>query len=440
MNRTILHFNSSMGYWADEWSDLSVNSSIYVTVIKGALEEDIDEHLSISNAYYTPTAGDRIYFLPEVTVPRIKFKALSQESGIRTVNDHTKANVFIGNQKSINKITSRIHAYKVNKQDFIDLLMNENFHSCIDNHHLDNIQTALEFYTEDFVFVDMPLNRLISRYVKGDPDNLSEYSAIYKVVAEFESLALSIGKTIIYDESTIIDQLNGDDAAVINSEVYDQLCTMLDSSDTDNHVLAMEIMANCKYSSSIVYLTLLFYYYHGLFYMSKTKNHVNFKSLIAWISCDNALTINSKKAITILKEKGKLTKENVDLLLSYIGDDVVQNGQNEIFSMKYISLNPNLLSEMGMDYSYRMQEDYVSVVNESEETLIEVTEVDMEEITTESFNEISGLETNKQDFEEVKQGEDEIINEAEETLITLEPESNNHQITEKDESDEFDWF
>ena len=77
----------------------------------------------------------------------------------------------------------------------------------------------------------------------------------------------------------MLEVVNGDEAVLIDLDTYQNLRNMFKSSDSDNHVMAMEIMANSNYLESLLYLEMLFFHHHQQIDYSRTKNHVNFKSL-----------------------------------------------------------------------------------------------------------------------------------------------------------------
>lgn len=460
MSKTILSFSSDLGYWCDEWSDMSRNTTYSVSILLGEVGPDKEKILPISKNAYVPQNGDKVFFLPGVNVPRIKFKNLCDEAGIRTVRDINKANVFVGNNNTLNKVVSTTWAYKVKTDRFKELMAKDQFISKVDEHHYQKMVDALEFYTETHVFVDRPTSRLMMEYVfptKKEPIN----QEITSVLEQYQELVSAANQFIVYDESTIIDQLNGDDAAIIDHVVYEQLKIMLESKDNDNTVLAMEIMANCKYSASLVHLMLLFYHHGNIFYNASTKNHVNFKSLLSWLDLTPGNpNLDADECVTLLKEKGQLVPDKLNTLLSYIGKDVADDGDSKIFKMKHISLAPELLAEMGVNYSYQMQEEYIPPVPEVEEA--PEVEAEAEEISDEDLSEafarierkelkeeLIALDA-KEDLEPVKEeiaSEEDVAhdlygvdNDNIEVSLTPEPVSNNNQITQADESDDFEWF
>lgn len=456
MSKTILNFTSDLGYWCDDFNDMPVYTSYNVSVLLGEVGADKDLILPISKLDYVPKNGDKVFFLPGVNVPRIKFKNLCDESGIRTVRDASKANVFIANNNTLNKVVKTVHAFKIKTADFIALTQMSDF--TVDDHDLQKMTDALEFYTEPYVFVDRPTSRLIMRYVykqarEPKTEQITSITEDYQVIVNYAN------QFTIYDESTIIDQLNGEDAAVIDHAVYNQLKIMLESSDNDNKVLAMEVMANCKYSASLVHLITLFYYYGDVFYNMHTKNHVNFKSLLGWMG----LTISNPhvsldNTIHTLREKGQLAPDKLNTLLSYIGNDVAAAGDNSVFTMKHITLSPGLLAEMNVNYSYQMQSEFEVIVPEVEEEgpeeqdqAEEISDEDMSEAFSRiERNELKeelialeakgNIEENKGHLDQKDSNHQELAEEAVETSLEIESVSNNHQTTQANESDDFDWF
>ena len=71
---------------------------------------------------YTPTKGDKLYFLPGVNVPRIKLKDLALQHGIRTVRNIDEATHIFAARNTKDKITNVEWKYSMNLTDFNDFL------------------------------------------------------------------------------------------------------------------------------------------------------------------------------------------------------------------------------------------------------------------------------------------------------------------------------
>jgi hypothetical protein len=97
---------------------------------------------------------------------------------------------------------------------------------------------------------------------------------------------------------------------------------MLKSSDADNHVVAMEIMANSNYTKSCVYLMMLIMNNYIAIDTSRTKRHVNFKSLLNYLNLNPGnLHVDINKIIYFMAERELLTIETLDILR----DEVLQD-------------------------------------------------------------------------------------------------------------------
>jgi hypothetical protein len=428
MNKQILHFVSQLGYWTSAFNDVPKNCSISITLRTGVFDgsKSLFQFSPLEHDY-EPQNGDKVYFLPGVNVPRTKFKNLCDEEGIRTVRDISAANIIVGNNASVKQLTDSVFGYKATVSDFKELLNIEEFKAKLDEHTYDKIMSALEFYTEDYVLLDRTLVRFIENNINESGTTVSHF---YYIKDEYLEHVSHIAGKKLYDESVIIDKLNGEDAAVINKEVYDQLLIMLDSSDLDNQILAMEIMANCKYSSSLTYLTLLFYYKKHVISNCSAKNHVNFKSLLSWLDLKPShIYMHPQKIVELLSTKGQLTKENLDIILSYIGEDVAHGANGGAFRIKQLTLAPEFLEQINLDYTYVMQEDYVPVTSVESEPEIEYAVEDNFDLEEPEMEQIEDIPI-EAELEEVVSEEPEII---QEDL------SNNTQITQADESG-IDWF
>jgi len=158
----------------------------------------------------------------------------------------------------------------------------------LDKHYIQKVDTALEHYTGKSVYFDWKGVELLAReelnYYKDfivNPgsavknERSSQYLSI--ILSDYIEVSKSLTGKVIIHEAGLVDKLNGEDAILINDEVFKQLTMMLSSTDTDNHVIAMEIMANSRYKDSLLYLQMLFKDHSNVMEASNTKNHVNFK-------------------------------------------------------------------------------------------------------------------------------------------------------------------
>jgi len=434
MTEQILHITTNLGFWGV----LNAHSDVVISVDSRVGSFNKDLILPLSTDEYVPTKGDKVYFLPGVTVPRVKFKDIALEYGIRTVRNPNDADIFFGNKSTTDKITDSRWIYQVKTQYLTDALESNTLD--LDEFYIDKLKTALEFYTNEFIATDHPFALAIAEGTENSQMRVQTISD------DYTELGKALEGKIIYEESTIIDKLNGQDASVIDVVMFEQLSTMFNSSDNDNHVLAMEILANCKYSASLPYMLLLFKDFSVQMYNSSTKNHVNFKSLVNWLGGNILHSNNIDELCYILKDKGQFVSENLDIFLNHSHQDILDRGDTRYFKVKTITLDEEELANLNTNYTFAtVHKDYVPVKNEEEVsdediadafTMMERNELKSELIELEEDLAEGTLEESK--GHEIS--EEVIIEEVIETSLELEPVSNNNQITQTNESTDFDWF
>ena len=387
---------------------------------------------NINQNGYTPMKGDKLYFLPGVNIPRIKLKDLATKFGIRTVRDVSEANVIFGSSKTKDKMTGYTWKYKI--PTTIVQLFFETYKNDMDDYQYSKLENALEFYTEEYILTDWSTARTFTdndlpqwnsysqqpQFLSFNASRNTSSEHVHEVNKDYIHLYdLIKGKEII-DESCLLDQLNGDDAVIIDADMFTQLSTMFNSSDDDNHILAMEIMANSKYKESLLYIEMIFKNHAYTIGQSNTKNHVNFKSLLSYLGKNNRYIDTSLDDIMdSLISKKVLTKDKVDILLENYGEEIKNRGDSTYFKVQTITVNEDTLSLLNENYNYKVIEDYEPLIVENleEEKLDEVIE---DELINEIVNEPIEIEI--------------IIEEEKELEILTESK------TEINESTDIDWF
>jgi hypothetical protein len=401
-------------------SDHSSVRGLDVNIIEG-LGDSFDTF--VNSKGYVPTKGDTIYLLPGVNIPRMKLKDLALNLGIRVVRDPAKATVVFSGKSSVGKVTTSTWYYFA---DANTILENVN-KLCNDDYYIEKLETAIASTGSERVcsnWSDMRntlcngnMDIYESQYFYGiEPDYLDTYNAIQ-------------GKSI-YCESELITNINGDDSTVIDYEVYQQLKSMFQSSDDDNHVLAMEIMANSHYEKSVLYLLMLISDFSNIISNTHTRNHVNFKSMLAYFNWVPR-QVGSQDAddiIKIIDEKGLLTLDMIKILYKEYTGDIHRNiAYDQVFEIKEITI----------------QQDYLDKLNLTSLNLINFEELEVtatvDEIVTDELIEaaITNIQRAELKSELIAIEAENTVSESE--LNNPEEESNNNQIEETNGND-LDWF
>ena len=124
-----------------------------------------------------------------------------------------------------------------------------------DMYYTDKYDTAVAACNPEKIYIEYSTSRDMND--KGFMTLPGYSSSVHFVEDEYKDILDDIQNKTIFDESELLAMINGDDAVTITPEVYQQLVKMFQSSDQDNHIMAMEIMANSNYIDSALYLLLL---------------------------------------------------------------------------------------------------------------------------------------------------------------------------------------
>jgi len=210
---------------------------------------------------YAPTKGDVIYIHPDSVIPRFKMKQFCETHEVKVTRDVKKANIIFSCKKAFESFTISTHSpHLFKKSSFYNFVSTYNLH----------------FYNE---FVEELYNFWLNKS---------------------------------YDEKALTSILNN--SLVLDQDMYEGLCNLFASSDTSNHIMAMESMANCDYRESASYLLLLFSEYYKQMYASKTRNHVNFKSLLQFFDITLHRYMDLDGIFRRLLDLKLVTKYHIDIL------------------------------------------------------------------------------------------------------------------------------
>ena len=185
-------------------------------------------------------------------------------------------------------------------------------------------------------------------------------------IEEFLHIDNNLNKTYHYRE--LLPHMNGDETITIDEKVFNQLNNMFESEDKDNHVLAMEIMANCNYQKSIMYILILLREYNYKIGKLRSRTHVNFKSLLGYLGMrhDN-LYLQAYEMIDIMLERNLVTLEKLQYLFDKYQDDFI-NIYGDHFRIHQLTLSPELAEKLNIDYVKELTPRYkVKEVEEKEE-------------------------------------------------------------------------
>lgn len=424
---------------------------------------------------YTPTQGDTIYLMPGVNIPRSKLKDLALNHGIKIVRDAENANIVITGRATPGKVLVGRWAYEV-ELDIVNRYIDA---SDIDEFYKDNFRTSLLSSESTVAYCSYSTVSDIREHAL--PVLSGSSSHYYYVDDEWKQLIDECQNKVVYDESELLAMINGEDAITITKEVYDQLCEMFKSADQDNHIMAMEIMANSNYVESAVYLLLLLEEFCDQVAISNTKNHINFKSMVSYfgIQVKNVQSLDPDDVVEKLAAMSLLTTEWLHLVLeSRISWFIGNLYRSKVFRAASLVPTDSIATAINSEYRAEVggddEKDFIKFATglEEESKMSDIHPFLHEDITEEELTQLATMVSNQdipaefnqlitENFSELIDkpessdndlyGVDtaltsesvKIFIEAEEDntqSVTNETLSNNNQINQTNESIGIDWF
>jgi hypothetical protein len=289
--------------------------------------------------------GDKLFFATGVTIPRVKLKNIYNEFGVKSVRDVEQADKIIIGHKTDDDLCSSTWTYKMTTEgfkNFIEALVPD---VNIDTYYLQKITDALEFYQNEYVVIDdYHSARLLTDAAVPNPlsdEDCKGSNPFYYIKADRVEEYKSYQNADIYHEDSLLKYINGTDAVTIDETMYNTLCGMFNSGDTDNTVLAMEIMANSNYFESLVYILMLFEEYGNRISDQRSRNHVNFKGLCSYLGISPNY-ISKDDVVLGLLAKDAVTIDNMSVLIKKYHNEVSSRGDSTYFKVQAVTFNDQI--------------------------------------------------------------------------------------------------
>jgi len=325
-----------VAFFKGNYYDFSL-SLTYSSVLKGD-KEVLKQMISHD---FNPDEKSQIFVDQEINLPRVKLRDYIKTTNCKLTNSLDKATHYLTNEDALSEMFTRMTEYVLR----IDSLPSEIFNNPLFKGF------DLSTYPYKFVIIEnYNAKSIISEHLednyKIDDNALLNYKVIYKLNEDEKFNTVRSLKLI--HSNILLDKVNKD-SIIIDEDYYNQLVTMITSNDTANVTLAMELMANCDYRKSAPYLLSLFYNYSNVFYNSRSKNHVNFKSLLEyWDLRPGALNVNVLQGIDLLYDKNILTRENLDIFIKHAVVKDIQVNSNQghtVYNVKSFYLKNDQIQE-----------------------------------------------------------------------------------------------
>lgn len=299
----------------------------YEYIYDTQLDSISDEVTRIENAIKVidrvPTKGDKMYFLNGVTVPRFKIKKFCKDKGPVVVKYIESCNLAIIGKNTIKEHFDWDYYYRLDKDEIKTYLNNwiMNNEIIVDNVWAEELLSIID--NVDDLYYDHGGNYNQRNYIEKASITLDDRPTVTSLsVNLYDRLQKILNLTCdIIDESTILKQLNS--TVIMDKEIYESIQRLMDSSDNENMKLAMELMSNCDYDNSAMYLLLLLKKYSTKIYNMSNKNHVNFKAMLNYFgfTSNSNFNIDVDDIIEKLKKRKLLVPSQLNILVPLILED-----------------------------------------------------------------------------------------------------------------------
>jgi len=251
--------------------------------------ETIVDLYANANKGYKLKDGDKVYISKFSGIPRYKFAEFTKGTKITRVVKPDKANVFIlGDDRHINYLfylNERSTRHGSRCYDFIR--MDINTFNNLNNAHLQGTGNVYipynkrdAFSTNTFCSQSIADSYPHERYLYDYDASRINFSLINEEINVL--LEAKARGAILIDQKELLGDISENVGVTIDEELYKELGDMLSSTDANNVSMAMEIMANSNYATSEVNIVLLLNKYTHKINSSKSKNLVNFQSLLKY--------------------------------------------------------------------------------------------------------------------------------------------------------------
>lgn len=293
----------------------SINGQLNIVTWKEILITEKESIAADALTELFSTAGEfqirkdqKMYFFTGCTAPRFKVRQLCQKENMAIVRTPEKADVAIVGDQTASELIKEMHcSYIFDRADIVHFLsntgVNTSFLGLLD--HLNSHPEVTEVMTHHYSTQDILRKQGLTCYHE------SFWTAADTDLTNFD-IVMDKGVQFVTQTSLIKHLSSG---TIMTKDMFGELSNMFASSDTNNHTLAMEVMANCDYEKSGLYLLQLLSENNHKINNSKQKNHVNFSSLCKFFDVSAGQYLNLDQKIKRLKERKLITSTIMQELL-----------------------------------------------------------------------------------------------------------------------------
>lgn len=285
--------------------------------------EDINFSKFIQNGIqiereYTPKKGDKLFFLPGCSIPRFKMKKFCEEYGTAMVKQQTSATALFIGSDTIKELVCGAPTHTLPVGEVLTY-----FKAHSSNFDL----TIFEKVNSKNVYFNMSdLNTNGKEF--GDLRNLKPKWEGNKHTMFVNDYSLQTYNEVIksnkvYNQADVARKLNS--GAEMTEEQYVSIKRLFESTDNSNKKVAIEIMSNCDFEKSAVYLLLLIMDYGDAIHDCRESRHVNFKSLVKFFGIAPIYNYDINDLVDTLLVNKLLSRHNLELIMPRVNETITES-------------------------------------------------------------------------------------------------------------------
>lgn len=225
----------------------------------------------------TISKNDKVYVFPGCSIPQFKIKQILRDIGARFVSNYKEATVFLGSNNAYKQSTDKEFSVTLLAGSYYNnmYLCNTPKHElAYPSEYKELYDNAVNYYCRGYNYAkDWPSCHELFR----NHNNRIILHMLTILGAEIIHKKLS-QKIPIISEKAFLKYATP--SCVIDRDMYLSLNDMLQSSDEENYLPALQTIANCDIEQSKKYLFLLLKYNYNKFNNSRFKNIKLFNKMI----------------------------------------------------------------------------------------------------------------------------------------------------------------
>lgn len=262
-----------------------------------------------TNKEYVPKKGDKLFFLPGCTIPRFKMKKFCEEYGTAMVKYKTSANAVFAGPDTLRELVAYTPQYVLDRDvvaAYISRWGSHEFAQTIKNTEHDKVFVNISNIKSEMA-------RDFGGQFNYDTTWIGSKHSMFKTEQDYETYKYILLSENIYSQTHVARKLNT--GAEMTEEQYHSIKRLFDSTDETNIKVGIEIMSNCDFERSAVYLLLLIKEYGIKIDNCSTSTHVNFKSLLKFFDIKSLYHYGLDNIINTLLSRKLLTRNALALLV-----------------------------------------------------------------------------------------------------------------------------